>query len=215
VSRAVATIDQRHLTARGPNHPAADVPLPAALAVYLDTLDGLHARRVHGQAVRELVAAVGPLPAGALTAAALTKHRAALVARTEDGAAAPLAPVAVNLRLAALRAFLSYLADAGAVGCSRDLIRRVLVDLPPGAPRLYEVPRLARSQVCRSEGLKVAGRRSATMAHGARDAGEDPRGVAGHRSTADQQLPERRCSTFGLQAPRPCPGSAPGPDRSS
>ena len=155
MSRAVATVDQRHLTARGPNHPAADVPLPAALTAYLDTLDGLHARRVHGQAVREFVAAVGPLPAGALTAAALTKHRAALVARTEDGAAAPLAPVAVNLRLAALRAFLSYLADAGTVGCSRDLLRRVLVDLPPGAPRLYEVPRPARSQVCGCEGAKV------------------------------------------------------------
>ena len=164
MSRAVATVDERHLTARGPDRRSADLPLPAALAAYLDTLDGLHARRVHGHAARELIAAVGPLPAGALTAAALTKHRAALVVRTEDGAAQPLAPVAVNLRLAALRAFLSFLADAGAVGCPRDLIRRILVDLPPGAPRLYEVPRPARPWAA---GLKVAGRRSVTTTRGA------------------------------------------------
>ncbi len=40
--------------------------------------------------------------------------------RTQDGAAAPLTAAAVNLQLAAVRAFLAFLADAGAVALSQN-----------------------------------------------------------------------------------------------
>src|SRR3712207_4932052 len=100
-------------------------PLPAALAVYLDPLNSPHTRRAYARACRQLLDVVGhQYPAGALAAPTLASYRATLVTRTEAGAAAPLTAAAVNLQLAALRAFLTFLADAGAVALSHELIRR-------------------------------------------------------------------------------------------
>jgi integrase/recombinase XerD len=92
--------------------------------------DRLRVARAGPGATQQRADSVSPTLAG---------YRATLVARTEDGHAAPLTAAAVNLQLAALRAFLTFLADAGAVSRSHELIRRTLAGLPSRVTRPYEV----------------------------------------------------------------------------
>ena len=124
----------RRLAALEWERPIGGLPLSVALDLYLGTLPNSTARHAQGRAVREFLVAAGPLSTDELTGATLAGYRTTLVALAHDGAA-PSAPGEVNARLAALRAFLGFLAETGAVGLPGDLIHRTLADLAPPISR--------------------------------------------------------------------------------
>jgi hypothetical protein len=74
---APSIVARPHLSAvpMGTSEPGA-VPLSAALAVYLDTLNSPHTRRAYARACRQLLDVVGHQhPAGALAAPVLASYR--------------------------------------------------------------------------------------------------------------------------------------------
>jgi len=104
---------------------ACGVPLlrwPLALQTSLDTLSSPRTRRAYERAVVDAMKALGILYPADIEAPALAQYRSGLVGRLDPDRPDRLSPATINLKLAALRQFVSFCSVTGIVRLSKYAI---------------------------------------------------------------------------------------------